>query len=271
MEELRERVWEGTINVEVVVSDAIVVPNTTLADKSCHIVMLRDAYLGFYLPTVVRKLADTIKVPYESDYRNWWFEYNGEGVPWEYPCGVLFDLLNKKRKKQGNELDDTSLQMWELQLCHGDKYPRGILPLVDGHSQIKDYWRHQWKQACFILNGSAKRIMSLSIPDFENFWVSILSRNRSDFMAVRSKLFSMNKSKSLPVRVWTSNHAVLQPTVPVTDKELSVAELLDAIKLSSDGVKSVTIQGIDVSIEDNIFELYDIFASIDGFLYLVTK
>ncbi|CAG98305.1 Atg5p [Kluyveromyces lactis] len=271
MEELRERVWHGSLNVEIMLSDSIVVPNTPLSEKCYHIVVLRESFLALYLPAIVRKLGNNVIVTYENPYKQWWFEYDGVPVPWEYPCGVLFDFLcNSSTTSTGKE-DDQRLQMWKLKLCHGNKYPPGILPLVDGLRQVKDHWKHQWKQACFILNGSAKRIMSLSIPDFEAFWQSLISRHQPDYIKVREKLLTPNKTKHIPIRVWTADASFLQPSIPANSDTMTLFDVMTSMDIKLQENNRAIIQGIVICSDEDIINLYDLFASIDGFLYVVIK
>ncbi|CDO95843.1 unnamed protein product [Kluyveromyces dobzhanskii CBS 2104] len=272
MEELRERVWKGSINVEVMLSDSIVLPNTSISEKCHHLVVLRESFLALYIPAIVRKLGQNVSSIYEDCYKQWWFECNGVPVSWEYPCGVLFDSsCNSFTASTDKDKDAYHLQMWKLHLCHGHKYPRGIIPLVDGLSQIQDYWKHQWKQACFILNGSAKRIMSLSIPDFEAFWLSILSRHQLDYMKIRDKMITLDRVKCVPIRFILPDIPILQPTVSTDTNKKSLNDVIDSLDINLQNDYKIVIQGIEVYSSENVLDLYNLFASIDGFLYIIIK
>ena len=94
MNKCKDSVWRGTINLEVVIADELSIPNTKLMDKSYHLLVYRESYLPLYLPKIIEKLKNSILIEIQDDINHWWFENNGIPVPWQYPCGVTYDMLS---------------------------------------------------------------------------------------------------------------------------------------------------------------------------------
>lgn len=252
------------------IADELSIPNTKLMDKSYHLLVYRESYLPLYLPKIIEKLKNSILIEIQDDINHWWFENNGIPVPWQYPCGVTYDMLSNGLMLK-REVSDTHLEMWTLTLCYGKRYPDGIIPILNGLSQINDYWRHQWKQACFVLNGSAKRIMSLSIPDFKIFWQSTLSRDYKNYEEVKNKIVCLKRVKALPVRLYNDNGTFLQPNIPLVTTKMELSTFLENSGVTITEELVVIAQGIAVPLEIDIVALYNIFASIDGFLYIILR
>lgn len=269
MEDIKTLIWNGSINAEILLSNSIVIPHTALPEKCLHIRLSRESYLPLFFPFIVNRLKNHIRQEPKDLYYSWWLEDDGVPIPWHYPIGVVYDLLQILKKGQDTcSTDDNTLTMWKLTLCKGEKYPEGIIPLIDGLPQIVDYWRHQWKQACFVLNGSAKRVMSLSIENSDKFWHSIPARSFGDYQDVRNKIITMSKAKNIPVRIWKDTVSMLQLNVPYGEERL-LTEVLELAKAPD--TSEVWIQGISIPLNANLIEVYDLFSSLDGFLYMLIR
>ncbi|AGO11379.1 AaceriACR131Cp [[Ashbya] aceris (nom. inval.)] len=275
--ELRQRTWSGMLNVEVVLNPKLVVQGMPEEQVRCHLRVPRESYLVLYLPFMLNKLRGVLRQEVKDAFLGWWFGMEDVLVHWNHPVGTLYDsLVGLRPQERAAQFQANTLTLWTLTLNHSEDPREGSLPLVGGMQQVEDFWRHQWKQACYIIHGSSKQIMSLSIPDSKTFWDCVLQRDERVFRSIASRITSRKGgAKALPVRIHqTSLHELrtLQPTVKPsawgagTLGELLRAEVPECFKNGS--VVRPVVHGIEVSQESQIADLYHLFCSFDGFLHI---
>ncbi|AMD19040.1 HBR139Wp [Eremothecium sinecaudum] len=277
-DKVRNLVFHGTLNVEVRLHKDLVVKGTPEHDAMCHISLPRESYLVFYLPFILQRLKSIIKVEIKDDFSGWWFEMEDVPIFWNHPVGSIYDsLTGLNPDERVKEYSETTLTLWDLTLNYGETLPSGVLPIVDGFAQLEDFWRHQWKQACFIMNGSSKQMMSLSIPDSKGFWNSVLKLDKKAFYNIASRIIPRRtKMRHIPIRAHhtsTKEIKVIQPNVSIEEEpNATLASFLETefSEIFTNGALSVVpvIQGIKVPLEASLVDLYTLFFSIDGFLHI---
>jgi autophagy-related protein 5 len=148
---------------------------------------------------------------------------------------------------------------WRLKV-HFDHYPDYILPLQD----IEQYWLNQIKESCYIHNGNAKSIMTLSKQDTSSLWESVLNHDQSRWKCIYGKL--KLEYKRIPLRVYL-NDTKLDKVVQFHGQTLAdtMHELLPEL---FPGTSSVITHGVEAPMDSPILELFQECVYIDGFLQL---
>ncbi|KAH9199333.1 autophagy protein Apg5-domain-containing protein [Zygosaccharomyces rouxii] len=278
MDQIRELVWSGAINVQINVKQSLLLNEVSHKESLVNVRIPRDTYLVLYLPAIVSHLRNSLKIdPNGNDGGTYWFEFEDVPLFWNYPLGVLYDsMLALNPPGRVSRDTENSINVWKIELAYGSNPPAGVIPLINGIDQIKSYWMHQWKQSCYILNGSAKQVMSLSMQDSQQFWGSILNRDRTNFGRISSKIIP-KRPKFIPI--------ILHQTLPDIKRiQLSATECKDdgSLQTVADLAKiqfpeffqdnqvlmKAVSNGIEVPLHSNVFELYQRLMSFDGFLHV---
>ncbi|CCF59658.1 hypothetical protein KAFR_0H02490 [Kazachstania africana CBS 2517] len=279
MSEIRKLIWDGALNVQICVDDTLVLKGTSTTERLLNVRIPRDTYIVVYLEGMLKKLQRFLRFDVSEVMSKVWFECDGQLLPWYYPMGVLFDTIKGSNSKKGELASEYSINVWKIDLKYALSLPRGHIPIVDEVDQIRSYWMHQWKQACFILNGSSKAMMSLSIKEAKKFWKSVINREQDEFDKVSAKILS-RRPQFIPLILHRTNSDLekIQPTVSLVNSNGSIKKLLNVLLEVfpddfTNGMFSgcVVSQGIVVSLEDDMFNLYTKLRSFDGFLHLIVK
>lgn len=279
MDQIRGLIWDGAINVQVNAKHSLLLNEVSYKESVFNLRIPRDTYLVLYLPAILDYLRNSLRTNTDNndDGGTYWFEFENVSLYWNYPMGVLYDSMlalnppGRISKDTGN-----SINVWKIELAYGSIPPNGLIPLIGGTEQIKSYWMHQWKQSCHILNGSAKQVMSLSMQDSQKFWESILTRDRTTFESVSSKIVP-KRPKYIPIifhqtlpeikRVQPSATEYKKDGSPQILEDLARSQFPEFFQDNQVLIKAVS-NGIEVPLESNVLELYRRLMSFDGFLHI---
>ncbi|GAV54980.1 hypothetical protein ZYGR_0AS03030 [Zygosaccharomyces rouxii] len=278
MDQVRGLVWGGAVNVQINAKQSLLLNEVTYKESMVNIRIPRDTYLVLYLPAIVNGLRNSLKIDDgTNDGGTYWFEFEGVPLFWNYPFGVLYDSMSALNPPGRISRDtENSINIWKIELSYGIHPPAGVIPLINGIDQIRSYWMHQWKQSSYILNGSAKQVMSLSMQDSQEFWLSILKRERADFDRVSSKILP-KKPKFIPVILHQTlpdiKRIQLSATEYKTDGSLQTIGDLTKIQFpeffqDKQVLMKAVSNGIEVPLDSNVFDLYQRLMSFDGFLHI---
>ncbi|CUS20410.1 LAQU0S01e05974g1_1 [Lachancea quebecensis] len=281
MDSVRGRAWAGSLNLRITVYPDLLLSSSSQCKHSINFKVPRETYLVFYFPYILERIATELRNNVTEHYNGWWVEMEGVPLSWNFPVGVLYDSLTgldpllRSSKHQSN-----SINVWELTLRHGAQSPSSIIPIVRGTDQIREFWMHQWKQACFILNGASKQMMSLSKPDTMKFWNSVLRREQNVFDAIREKILPiLENARFIPLRVHLALPQIrlLEPQARVQDNNglTSLGNVLNSEfpewfsdDPSRPNLAKAIIQGIEVPLQLSLWHLYQELSSFDGFLHV---
>ncbi|SCU95959.1 LAMI_0F04588g1_1 [Lachancea mirantina] len=284
MEEIRRLVWDGTLNIEITVDADLVLADAAESSRRVFLKVPRDMYLVIYLPFIVARIQDILKIDLNDVYQGWWFHFGGTALDWTQPIGVLYDSLHNHRESMMG-LGDSGrrVEIWKLRLNHSHQYPSGIIPIINGLRQIRHYWMHQWKQACFISNGSSKHIMSLSKQEALDFWDSILLRDRKLFRSICDKIIASSQPvKRIPVKIHLVVGGIRKVKDAAAEGPLSAQYTLGEfigqqfpeyfpLESAAGGQTEILMQGIRPSLDLPLDQVYFKLASFDGFLHVLVK
>lgn len=312
MNSVRDLIWVGKINVQIYLHDSILISKQRNSSQNSdyhvsskpylNLRLPREAYLPMYLTQILKQLQlYLISDDIEHISSRCWFTFENKILPWFLPIGVMFDMtmasvITSRVSKNYTQFIDNIINVWPITLHYMDsnkeykKMPSSVIPLIDGERQVESYWMHRWKQACFIMTGSSKSIMSLSRNDTIIFWNSIKSRNSIQFEKISKYIIpsTILGFRMVPVqfhKVNYINNEFMDPIQPVTkvtvssdsfDKLKNVVlrdpiakEFPDLFDENENFTAVLIAQGIILRLDESIYTLYTSLLSIDGFLHII--
>lgn len=276
--DIRQLVWQGALNVQITVKPTLLAVDESPKDCAVNLRIPRDIYLTCYLPAIIARVRDSLRVDLDDEEQHIWLEFENVPLYWNYPAGVLYDSMIGLNPSEREDKDaENSLEVWRLELAQGPKLPPGVIPLTGGLQQIRSYLMHQWKQACFILNGSSKQVMSLSMQESSRFWESVVTRDQENFIYVANKVIPF-KPRFIPVIIHQTLPEVklFQPVMVHSKDDGTRTKLIDLIQaqfpnlFQKDHVSlsKVVSNGIELPLTEDLYDLYNRLFSLDGFLHL---
>lgn len=281
MDNVRRRAWAGSLNLRVTVHPDLTLNSSNEPEHIISFRVPREIYLVLYFPYILERVAPELRTNVTDFYNGWWLEMEGVPLSWNFPAGVLFDsLTGLDPALRSSRHRHNSLNVWELTLRHEDQCPANVIPIVRGRDQVREFWMHQWKQACFILNGASKQVMSLSKPDTMKFWDSILRRDHNSFDTIKEKILpTFDNTRYVPLRVHLALPQIrfLEPQAKVqhNNGHISLGDVLSSEfpewfpnNSSTPNLAKAVIQGIEVPLQLSVWYLYQELSSFDGFLHV---
>lgn len=139
---------------------------------------------------------------------------------------------------------------------------------IKNTSRLKFF--EDWKQATHIMFNSSKRILKMTVNDSDDLWNSYFFSTEDDdkFYNVITKNRLVLLEKKVPCRILYLHSDRLVMRQPVVEPECTIEDLLLKIDVINN-LYSVQIQGVHIeNLGFNIKELYNIFHSPNGFLYI---
>ncbi|CCK72246.1 Atg5p KNAG_0J01650 [Huiozyma naganishii CBS 8797] len=282
---IRELVWGGTINVTLTVDQKLFIPGVPAETGSLNFRIRRDSYIVECLPRLLNQLQRYMVGNLADILNHCWLECDSTVLPWFQPVGVQYDLVRYDAILQRDEFlkmasSVDAITVWRIKLNYGPTLPAGVIPLIRQPNQIESYWMHRWKQACFILNGTSKQMMSLSRNDSKKFWDSVRNGDSNDFEYVSAKIVP-TKPRMIPLQLHDINDPsrIHQPRAECENSSGKKTSLLDAVAttlpqlLAEKGQLSssttLICQGIIIDADEQLERLYPPMKSFDGFLHVV--
>ncbi|CAI4053081.1 hypothetical protein SKDZ_16G1260 [Saccharomyces kudriavzevii ZP591] len=279
MNDIKQLVWDGELNVLISIDPSFLMKGSPKEKTVLRIRVPRETYLINYMPFIWSKIRDFLSFdPLNDSKKCFWFEHNGAPIRWNYPVGVLFDGLVKSSLAfvTSSEIQSENvITILRVRLVMGDSLPPTVIPITTSKTQAEKFWFHQWKQVCFILNGSSKAIMSLSVNESRKFWRSIIARNLHDFVEISNKI-SSSKPRHIPIIIQTHKASgsfnISQPTVRMTGLDTTLKDIEGDIFNAKEEMNAdnsiILCQGIEIPWDIAMSDMYLKLRSFDGFLYI---
>lgn len=278
MDEIRRLVWDGALNVQVSVKPNMLIGGVDIRECTVNLRLPRETYIVVYIRTILDKLRNNLRIDPDDEDQYVWLEYQGVPLYWNYPVGMLYDsmtALNPSERQSSSNLGDL-LTLWKLELAQGSQLPPGVIPFGGNLQSVRSYWMQQWKQACFVLNGTAKQMMSLSMQDTQRFWDGVIIRDQDSFRQIAGKIVPL-KPRCIPILIHQSlpKMQLHQPVVTGFNTDGSRMQLMDLIEeefpaLFEDrnSLSKVISNGVEIPLTSDLLDVYNRFMSFDGFLHL---
>lgn len=248
-QDVKLRLWNGALNVVI-----------RYREQEYLLRAPRNSYFPIYYSQVSSYFALSELI---------WLEYQGLPLKWNLPIGLLLDYLRVSPNGP-----------WKIQL-RTDGYPKDEIMAHEYHSDnsidymrsLKEVVMNHIKQSCFTLNGSAKKIMSLSEPELNRLWMSIVHHNLADYQEITRKILPATDIQRIPVKIYLSGTSkVYNIAVDTTKETLSTTlqALLPTLFVPK-RITNVLIHGIDCSpiLDEPIVNSWKYFRYQDNFLYIV--
>lgn len=223
---------------------------------------LRSVYRNGYFPLHYREISAYFGVDEPI-----WLEYNGLPLRWNVPVGVLEDLLRRDSEAP-----------WVIDV-KSDPLPLDVIPYhFSTDDNRPDYMRalhevviNHIKQSCFTLNGSAKKIMSLSETDLDQLWSAIASHNLGEYQEIMEKILP-RETKRIPMKIYLGGTTTVVSAATEPEDHANFGAWLRAlVPLATDMRVLIILHGIECSALAGkpIEEVWRQFRYLDSFLYVV--
>ncbi|CAI8496034.1 unnamed protein product [Hanseniaspora opuntiae] len=201
-------------------------------------------------------------------------KYNLKGFQ-HYYIVDLFSLY--KKEITFNELNKDK-EVYEVYIdFHGSPDVYNSIDLV----KVEDYdiknasrlnFFEDWKQATHIMFNSSKKILKMTVNDSDDLWNSYffpsddINNNKFHNVITKNKLILLEKK--VPCRILYLHDDKLVMRQPIAEPECTLEDLFSKIDTNNNPYV-VQIQGIHIeNLGFKVKELYDIFHSPNGFLYI---
>ena len=143
-----------------------------------------------------------------------WFSFQNTPLKWQYPTGLLLDLLAGCVPEQGIEAAPQQQQnhskmtptssSWDLNVHFSDWPAEQLLPLDATGKLHQDAFFQSVKEADYLRNGSAKTIMMLSKEDSTALWESVVSHDLSRFAPLYQRFLNPrdDRIRHVPMKLY---------------------------------------------------------------------
>ena len=197
-----------------------------------------------------------------------WFEIDNVPLNWDYPFGVIFDLLVNKEKKNNK---------YSHIIFHYRNYPSKVLGPLSSILRLKESIIHSLKDASWSRSGKSDCVKnSLNGRDVEFIWNNIKEQKILEVFNITSKLKILFQKKVIPCRFFVKK--VNKMICKNIDCNLTVLEVLkntfpNAFKENEDDFKekyknfNITNGGISIPLNMKISDIDEIFHYIDFYNY----
>lgn len=255
---VREEVWQGWIPVQVTIA-----PPETYIEYTYLLIAKRNAFLPVYTPKVVAYFKRYLAIDAGDD--DWWYEFEGKPLPWSRPIGVLYDMLANKGS------------LWTLKIRSGADYPGSILPV--SNDIFTDFWRNQFKEACYTRDGNANSVMNLARSKSHALFEAATNPEArfEDFWSIVDQLLR-TEMLNIPLRIYKPHElAPLRKTVAAHEPDGEIRTLGTVLNLllpeefpSARSCSELTpfIHGASIEMSMPIDQIYKATMFCDGFLHV---
>lgn len=276
MDEIRRLIWEGALNVQITLKPSLLIGDADPRDYTLNLRLPRETYIAIYLRTIVDRLRNYLRTDPDNEDQFVWLECQGVPVYWNYPVGILYDSMTGLNPSDRDCCSDGFLNVWKLELAQGSQLPPGVIPFGSDLQMVRTYWMQQWKQSCYVLNGSSKQMMSLSMQDTQKFWDALIVRDQNAFRQVASKIIPA-KPRRIPICIHQSlpKMQMFQPIVTGYKPDGSRMQLQDlmmeqfsSLFMDTNSLSKVVSNGIEIPLTLDLLDVYARFMSLDGYLHL---
>lgn len=196
-----------------------------------------------------------------------WFEVDDIPLNWDYPFGLIFDLLINKEGKN---------EKYSHIIFHYRNYPSKVLGPLPSILKLKESIIHCLKDASWSRSGKSDCVKnSLNGRDVEFIWNNIKDQKILEVFNITSKLKTLFKKEIIPCRFFIKK--VNQMICKNIDSKLSVLQVLknifpNAFKENGefkDKYKNfkITNGGISIPLSMKMSEIDTIFHYIDFYNY----
>lgn len=269
--EIQRRVWNGSVPVRIVF-------RVNSKEVELFLEIRRLSYFTNYFCKVISYFKPHFLELGEAPV---WLEFEGTPIQWQYPIGLLYDLLFLPSQQKSQQL--LVVPMWTVSLNYRDYPSKHIIPFPNTDYLVfaKNTFINQLKQSSYVLYGNSKLIMGLSPTKSDNFWHSIINSDWNLYESINRELVIPAKIQRVPVKIFVSGSSIViqAPVYPKTEGKLTgLKDILqeNVPTLCNHSVNArAYVHGIDMDYIlkradeiPSILELWKLFKHVDNFLYI---
>ncbi|KAK9378391.1 autophagy protein Apg5-domain-containing protein [Kockiozyma suomiensis] len=212
--ELRRRIWDGVVPIQIILAAS---EARTLSDIPPYFANARRmSYFPLLFSEITAYFKPYLRNPDTADSLEWWLEFEDVPLRWNWPIGLIYDLLTGLDPSQSDNPDHDWHLPWTLVL-HFNKYPTETVLRLQSKNDLVEYWMNRIKEADFVRRGNATTVMNLSKADSTNLWTGVETHNYTMFWTVASKLLPHDplSLRHIPIKIYLpSSNKVLHALVP---------------------------------------------------------
>ncbi|VEN52452.1 unnamed protein product [Callosobruchus maculatus] len=216
-----------------------------------------------YFPLVTDKVRKHFLkfVANEKAEQEMWLEYNGQPLKWQYPIGVLSDLL----------LGPDDLLPWNITV-HFNKFPETEIYRFSNKEMVESYFMACLKEAD-VLKHRGQIASSMQKKDHNQLWLGLQNEKFDQFWAVNRKLMEASGDqdyfKYIPFRCYIDDGYRQKLVKPVTEDnhKKTLQDLLEEIFPGNKNIK-VKTHGMIPPMETPLQWLSEHLSYPDNFLHL---
>jgi autophagy-related protein 5 len=207
-----------------------------------------------------------------------WLEYNGEPVKWQYPVGVLYDMM----VKSSEELP------WKIHIRYKE-FPKDKILYLDKKEAVKAHFLSRMKEADF-LKHKGEGMNSLKESDIESLWSGLQKDDFQTFWSINKKLMlnirgEQESFRNIPFVLYLEDGRKIQrqmPTVQIikanddpgcdvfSEQHYTLSNLVE--KFYAGALKEgflIKVHGIAVPMETPLQWLSEHMCYADNFVHIV--
>lgn len=267
MNNVKQRVWNGTINTRILFKDA-----------EYLLQIHRNSYFPLYFSTIAQFFSHVTGIDLHTSQV--WLEYEDVPLKWNMPVGVLYDLLFLPSMPEDKSF-------WTLHLrheCSDAQYPKDdIIPFqqtengIDYKMLLTQVVINHLKQSCYVMNGNSRAMMSLSEDDTKTLWNAIVQHDYGMYTSIIKKVLPKQMAKRVPIKLYLAGSSTLIQAPVFPTKNQDEPTTLRSVLFQwfpeafANNKAKAFIHGIDVDalFDVPIYDVWSPFRHLDNFLYIV--
>ena len=164
-----------------------------------------------------------------------WLSYDDVPLKWQYPVGLLFDVLagssrvnhnvdaTKQEKGSIQEVRTRSTleKYWNL-VVHFSGWPDQLIPHDQFNKTPEDAFFQSVKEADYLRNGTAKTILALSKEDSDNLWRSVREHDSSTYFPLYQRFLRSSSGegiRNVPIKLYIPRVSTLDANRSTTQDQ----------------------------------------------------
>ncbi|PRP76048.1 putative Autophagy-specific protein [Planoprotostelium fungivorum] len=256
--DIRKEMWKSVVPIRFVLHSNDI--STLSVPDPLYLLIPRHTFLPLISKTI-HKHFSSFTALLKGTESEMWFDHKGIPLKWNYPVGILYDIMNR----------NSGAQPWEVGV-HFQAYPSDVILHCNNENTVKNYFVNALKESIYIKNGDCSRLNNLSVVDSGDLWEGFRDNDYSRFWQCNQKLSpEPSEFKYIPVRIFRDKQSYVQEIVTPYDEQgnsRTIGDVLDELfggKVSYDRVK---VQGLRPSMDTPIVWLSGNVCHPDNFLYV---
>jgi hypothetical protein len=235
---IRERVFEGAVPLRIAVAGSPICVN-----------LPRNLNLGQF---AYRNLANFLP----PDTASLWFSVAGRPVGWHLPAGVLYSAYGPPFPTEALEI-----------AANFDDFPKGKVLRCDSRATVSAFFCHSFKEAVFAASGALDFVQENAQIE-QAVEESVLERDLAAFTRLTAPWLGGAAAWAIwPIRVFSKAHDRLVFSGVPKEEGATVGSAVTRVSIECP--PDVDIQGIRISRDAAIAEIFPLLVGPDGFLYIV--